>query len=245
MVALILAAGYATRLYPLTKDTSKALLPIGGKPILDYIVDEILEIPEITKIVIISNNPFYNDFCQWSKMRNLEDIITVIDDGSTSLENRLGAVGDIVYALDKENIDDDLLIIAGDTFFNYKLLDAYKYFVDTGKNCVVVKETDDIELCKRCGICTIDSNNRIIHFEEKPPVPQSNMLVYATYFFKSEVISMFKQYVKEGNLIDAPGFFLSWLIHKVDVLAYKMKGECYDIGTLETYDSICKMYENS
>lgn len=244
MKSIILAAGYATRLYPLTKNKPKALLPICNKPILNYIVDEIESIQEINEILIVSNDKFYNDFVFWANSNNSTVPIKIINDNTTNDQNKLGAIGDINLVLKKENINEDVLIIAGDNFFTFKLKDFYNFYTNVDKDCILVKEMKDQNQLKRMGIAELDLNNKVIGMEEKPKNPKTNIAVYAAYIYKKDTLKLIEKYLNEGNNPDAPGFFPSWLYDKKDVYAYKFKGECYDIGTHESYkqvnEIICK-----
>ncbi|NJD02193.1 MAG: nucleotidyltransferase family protein [Ruminiclostridium sp.] len=242
MKAVIIAAGYATRLYPLTMNRPKALLTINGKPIIDYICDEIDTIDIIDEILVVSNHKFINNFLCWVCKRTGKKKIKLLDDGSISEEDRLGAIGDIKFVLDKENIKDDVLIVAGDNFFTYKLLDFYKFFLECKKDCIAVHEVDRIEDLKRMGVVKIDENARVIDFAEKPENPQSNIAVYASYIYLKDTLPLFDTYLREGNKPDAPGYFPAWLCLKKDIFAFSFDGECYDIGTHEALSEVRKKF---
>ena len=238
MKAIILAAGYATRLYPLTKDRPKALLPIAGKPILDYIVDEIETIDEADSLVIVSNDKFYNNFVEWKKGRKSRLDITVLNDNTTDDTNKLGAVGDINYAIDSLKIDEDILVMAGDNIFTFRLKEFADYYKEKNADTILAKRIDNINDLKRMGNAVLDENGRVIDMVEKPENPPSDTAVYAVYMYKKETVPMIKQYLKEGGNPDAPGFFPSWLHKKKDVYAYIFNGDCYDIGTPESYKEV-------
>ena len=243
MIALILAAGYATRLYPLTINKPKALLPINNKPIIDYIVDEIETIDAVDEIVVISNHKFAGCFHEWADSLKSGKKITVLDDGTSSEETRRGAIGDILFAIDEKNIDEEVLVIAGDNFFTYSLKDYYDYYTKIDKDCVCVKRFENREMLKHFGVALLDENSKGLEIEEKPAQPKTNMAVYATYMYKRDTVPMFRQYIQEGNKPDAPGYFLEWLYKRKEVYAYTFEGECYDIGTPESYRSVCEEYE--
>lgn len=238
MKAIILAAGYATRLYPLTKNLAKPLLPICGKPIIDYLVDEINEIKDIDEIYVISNGVFYDQFENWKSNSNSKDKITVLNDNTFSNDTRLGAIGDISLCVDTYNIDDDTLVIAGDNLFDFKLIDVYNAFKKENKDCVCVKQIDDVELLKGFAVATVDDNDVIVDLIEKPLVPPSDIAVFATYMYKKDTVGLFKKYLDEGNNKDAPGYFVEYLYKIKEVYAYKFLGECIDIGTLDSYNSV-------
>ena len=242
MKAIILAAGYATRLYPLTKDRPKALLPIAGKPILDYIVDEIETIDEADSLVIVSNDKFYNNFVEWKKGRKSRLDITVLNDNTTDDTNKLGAVGDINYAIDSLKIDEDILVMAGDNIFTFRLKEFADYYKEKNADTILAKRIDNINDLKRMGNAVLDENGRVIDMVEKPENPPSDTAVYAVYMYKKETVPMIKQYLKEGGNPDAPGFFPSWLHKKKDVYAYIFNGDCYDIGTPESYKEVNEIF---
>ncbi len=243
MKAIILVAGYATRLYPLTLNTPKALLPIGGKPIIDYITDEINTIDAIDEIFVVSNHKFADNFFSWAEKKTNAKKITVIDDGTTTEDTRKGAIGDIIYTIKQQNIDDDLMVIAGDNFFTYELKDYYNYFKEKNCDCVCVKEFEDREMLKHFGVAVLDENSKVIDFEEKKENPSSNKVVYATYIYKRETLPLFDKYAQQGNKLDAPGYFIQWLFKEKDLFAYQItKGECYDIGTHKAYDEIKEIF---
>ncbi|MCL2611449.1 MAG: nucleotidyltransferase family protein [Defluviitaleaceae bacterium] len=242
MKAIILAAGYATRLYPLTVDKPKALLPIAKKPIIDYIVDELNTLECVSEIIVVSNNKFFSDFLAWADQENPKKI-TVLNDKTESEETRLGAIGDIQFVITEKNINEDIIIIAGDNFFTYTLNDYYDFYKEKNADCVCTKEISDIEALKSFAVALTDENDKLINLEEKPENPKSNLAAFATYIYKKETLPLFKTYLEEGNKSDAPGYFLEWLYKRKDVYAWKMNGDCYDIGTPLAYKEICEKYE--
>lgn len=240
MKALILAAGYATRLYPLTIDNPKALLPVRGRAILDYIVDEIETIDEINEIVVISNNRFFVLFEVWGDERRetSQKKITVLDDGTTSEENKLGAIGDMWFAIETLHIDEDIVVIAGDNLFTYRLKDSFDAFKKSGLDMVLAKQIPVLSELQRMAVGILDTNNIIVDMEEKPKNPKSDIAFFATYFYKQETIPMIKAYLDQGNTPDAPGHFPAWLYVRKSVLAFLFDGECVDIGTPESYEEV-------
>lgn len=242
MKAIILVAGYATRLYPLTKTTPKPLLHVGGKPIIDYIVDEINTLDAVDSIFVVSNHKFASHFEEWAKNKNNSKPITVIDDGTDSDETKKGAIGDIQYTIEQGNIDDDVVIIAGDNLFTYKLKEYYDFYNEKKADCVCVKQFDDMEMIKQLGVVLLDENNKVLDLEEKPSKPKSNKAAFATYMYTKETVKLFKEYLAAGNSPDAPGYFLQWLHKKKDVYAYVMNGECYDIGTFKALEEVRRIY---
>lgn len=243
MKAIILAAGYATRLYPLTLNKPKALLDVGGKPILDYILDEINTIEQIDEIYLVSNHKYAENFKEWGKRENKKPI-HVLDDNTMSDADKKGAIGDIQFVVDEMNIADDILIIASDNFFTYKLKDFYSYYEELQKDCVCAGVLESTEDLRRFAVASLDKDNKILELVEKPENPTSNVGVYATYIYTKETVLLFKKYLAEGNMPDAPGYFLQWL-HKIkDVYAYIFNGVCFDIGTPEAYAQVCSDFES-
>lgn len=243
MKAIILAAGYATRLYPLTLHTPKALLPINQKAIIDYIVEELNTIQEIDTIYVVTNHRFADDFTTWAKTAPGKTPIEVIDDGTTDDTNKKGAVGDIGFVIEQKQIDDELLVIAGDNFFTYSLQDYVNFYREKGHDCVCVKKWPNREELKQFGVALLDADGKVLDIEEKPAQPKSDTAVFATYLYKQDTVPLFAEYLAAGNNPDAPGNFPAWLYRRKDVYAYTFSGECYDIGTPESYREVCRMYE--
>ena len=243
MKAIILAAGYATRLYPLTLHTPKALLPINQKAIIDYIVEELNTIQEIDAIYVVTDHRFADDFTTWAKTAPGKTPIEVIDDGTTDDTNKKGAVGDIGFVIEQKQIDDELLVIAGDNFFTYSLQDYVNFYREKGHDCVCVKKWPNREELKQFGVALLDADGKVLDIEEKPAQPKSDTAVFATYLYKQDTVPLFAEYLAAGNNPDAPGNFPAWLYRRKDVYAYTFSGECYDIGTPESYREVCRMYE--
>lgn len=238
MKAIILAAGYATRLYPLTKDKAKPLLPVKGKPIIGYIADQIDTIGEIDEIFVVTNHKFHKQFEEWAAeyAPNISKKITVLDDGTLNEDIRLGAIGDINFTIEQANIDDDLCIIAGDNLFTYKLSDFVAYHKNVQADCVIAKRIVDREMLKAFAVAEIDADSRLVSLVEKPEEPQSDIGVFASYLYTKDTVKLIREYLNEGNKPDAPGYFVEWLYRRKPVYVHIMNGECYDIGTLKAYE---------
>ena len=241
MKCLILAAGYATRLYPLTENFPKPLLEVKGKPILDYLISDLETTGYINEYIVISNHKYINNFINWQKMH--KEKITILDDGSISNEERLGALKDIKYALDKLDIKEDVLIIAGDNLLDFSLKDFLSYARKINSSCVMYYEMDDINKLKKTGVLEIDRNNLVIGMEEKPENPKSHYSCPPFYYYLNKDLRMINDACKDKNNIDAPGSFVKYLYNKTKIYAYKMPGNRYDIGTLESYQKINKIYK--
>ena len=242
MKAIILAAGYATRLYPLTLNMPKALLEVGNQTVLDYIVDEIETIGEINEIFIVSNHRFANHFYDWRKRRIFNTRVKIIDDGTISDENKLGAIGDINLVIKKENINEDILVIAGDNLFTFKLMDFYQFYLNKKTDCILVQEKEELEELKSMGVVRVNEDNKVLQFQEKSNQPISNIAVYASYIYLKDTLPLITQYLVENNNPDAPGYFPAWLYNKKDIYAYRFNGECYDIGTHKSYDEVKRIF---
>lgn len=242
MKAIILAAGYATRLYPLTLNMPKALLPIGKKPIIDHIVEKMDTVEELDEIYVVSNDKFASHFEEWAKTAKSRVPIRVLNDGTTDDSNKRGAIGDIAFVIEEARISDDLMVIAGDNFFTYSLADYVRYFHEKDRDCVCVKVWEDESQLSQFGVALLDEKGMVLDIEEKPAKPKSNTAVFAAYLYKKETVPMFAEYLAAGNKPDAPGNFPAWLYHKKEVYAYTFDGECYDIGTPESYHEVCAMY---
>ncbi|MFL5726064.1 MAG: NDP-sugar synthase [Gaiellaceae bacterium] len=221
MKALILAAGYATRLRPLTDSIAKPLLPVGGRPMVDWILDRIAE-TSVDEIHLVTNARFAGDFERWAQGKD----VLVHDDGTTSNEDRLGAIGDIDFV----GLDDDLLAIASDNLFDYSLADYETYWRAKGGSCVAVYDVGDPELAKKYGVVDVDEDDRITNFLEKPDEPPTTLCATATYLYRREDAALVSTYLAEGNPPDQPGNFVAWLHKRAPVYAYRFSGEWYDIG---------------
>ena len=244
MKAIILAAGYATRMYPLTLNKPKALLPLGNRLVIDYIVAQINRLSAVDTLYVVTNQKFFTQFESWKKAAVSELPIEILNDGSDCEDNRLGAIGDIHFTIREKEIDDDVCIIAGDNYFTFDLREQYDCFKSTGCDTVCAGRIASREQLKQFAVAVLDADSRIVSLIEKPQEPPSDIAVYASYFYRRDTVPMFSQYLNEGHMPDAPGYFVQWL-HKVkDVRAYIMNGESYDIGTIETYDTVNKMLKD-
>jgi glucose-1-phosphate thymidylyltransferase len=245
MNALILAAGYATRLYPLTLNKAKPLLQVGGKPIIEWLVDHLAEVPELGTIYIVTNDKFAADFQAWAdsyEQRNRHLRFKVINDGSTTDANKLGAIGDINLLLTRENLaNTDLLVLAGDNLFTESL----KGFVEFAKGTeatVALYDVRDIEAIKKYATVSTDGSGVITAFEEKPQKPTSTLAAIALYYYSRSVLPLFVTYLATGNNPDQPGRFLQWLYVRKPVHTFELKGEWLDIGSKETLEAADRMF---
>jgi glucose-1-phosphate thymidylyltransferase len=219
--ALILAAGYATRLRPLTDTIPKQLLPVGGRPMVDWVLDRIQE-TSADEIHLVTNARFAKDFERWAADKD----VTIHNDGTTSNDDRLGAIGDIQFV----GLDDDLLAVAGDNLFDYSLADYEDYWRAKGESCIAVLDVKDPELAKKYGIVDVDENDRVTNFVEKPEHPPTTLCATATYLYRRDHARLIEAYLAEGNPPDQPGNYIAWLHKREPVYAYRFAGEWYDIG---------------
>ena len=240
MKCLILAAGYATRLYPLTENFPKPLLEVKGKTILDWLVDDIKSVGLVDQYIVISNHKFVGHFEKWAEGKKQN--ITVLDDGTLSNETRLGAVKDIQFAIDELKLDDDLLIIAGDNVLDFSLTVFIQYALQKKTSCIMRYYEPKLERLKKSGVLVVENDGLVINMQEKPEKPQSTWCCPPFYFIAKKDVPMVAKGIAAGCGTDAPGSFIAWLYKKVSVYAMRMPGKLYDIGTLESYEQIKQTY---
>jgi glucose-1-phosphate thymidylyltransferase len=221
--ALILAAGYATRLYPLTKDRPKPLLEVGGRPMVDWILDRIREVDDVGEVHVVTNAKFAPAFRAWAPAG-----VAVHDDGTTSEDDRLGAIGDVAFV---DLAGDDLLVIAGDNLFDFSLRDLVAFWRTKGRaSAVALYDVGDRELARKYGIVDLGEDDRVVGFLEKPEEPPSTLAATATYVFHRDHLGLVRRYLDEGNSPDQPGRFVAWLQAREPVYGYRCDGEWLDIG---------------
>ena len=244
MKTLILAAGYGTRLYHLTKDTPKPLLPIQGKPLIDYLLEKVQKLSDLKVVMVITNKKFFSHFQNWTKQhQNLKFEIRILNDGTDSNETRLGSMGDIDFALRKEAVDDDLLVIGGDNLFNQGLDE----FVQTAKKksprvTIGLFDLKNTEAAKIFGVVSLDGKNRVVSFEEKPQNPKSSLIGMCLYYFPKDSLGLIRDYLNDSKRFDTTGEYIQWLFKREDVYAVTFQGKWYDIGSLEAYDDAQKNF---
>ena len=240
MKCLILAAGYATRLYPLTENFPKPLLKVGDKSILDYLVDDIGSAGLVDGFVIISNHKFARHFWQWASGKSVPGAtFTVVDDGTSTNETRLGAVRDIQFAVDSLGLDDDLLVVAGDNILDFSLVEFIRYAQSKRTSCIMRYYEEDEKRLHKSGIVEVDPDDRIIGMEEKPAEPKSHWCCPPFYFYTREDARRVAEGIAAGCGVDAPGSFAAWLSTRTPVHAMQMPGRRFDIGDIESYRRVC------
>jgi len=240
MKCLILAAGYATRLYPLTENFPKPLLTVGEKTILDWLVDDIDGSRNVDGYVVISNHKFATHFEAWAKTKKQN--ITVLDDGTVSNETRLGAVRDIQFAIDRLALKDDLLVIAGDNLLDFSLKAFVRYAVEKQSSCVMRYFEPSRARLVKSGVLSVDETDRILEMTEKSPEPKSNWCCPPFYYYTRQDAAKIAEAIVAGCGVDAPGSLVAWLCNRVPMFAMEMPGSRYDIGNLESYEQVKKDY---
>ena len=241
MKCLILAAGYATRLYPLTENFPKPLLKVGDKTILDWLIDDIEGAGLVDEYVVISNHKFAHHFTEWASGKSVK--ITVVDDGTSTNETRLGAVRDIQFAIDRLHLDDDMLVIAGDNVLDFSLQKFVRYAHAKQTSCIMRYYEADAKRLTKCGVVEVDPDDRILGMEEKPAQPRSNWCCPPFYFYTKADARLVPAGIKAGCGTDAPGSYIAWLCTQTPVYAMEMPGCRYDIGNLESYHKVCAEYK--
>lgn len=241
MKCLILAAGYATRLYPLTENFPKPLLKVGDKTILDWLVDDIDIVGEVDEYVVISNHKYAEHFSDWAQTKKQK--VTVVDDMTSTNETRLGAVKDIQFAIDKLSLDDDMLVIAGDNVLDFSLTKFIKYAKEKNTSCIMrYYEPDDKKLLK-CGVVTIDDNDKVLNMTEKSLTPATHWCCPPFYYYVKTDAKLVQRGIDSGCGTDAPGSYIAWLCTQAAVHAMEMPGKRYDIGNLESYEKVKAEYK--
>lgn len=239
MHALILAAGYATRLYPLTEHTPKPLLLVKGKPMINHIVEKILEVEVIQEITVITNNKFYDQFVAWQKTAAFQKPIRIINDLTLNNTDRLGAIGDINFAIKQKKINDDLLIIAGDNLFTFSLVDFIRFFHEKKASALAIFDTHDKKkIEKLLGCVELDHQQKIVSFEEKPQHPKTTLAATFCYAFTKEDLIILDHCLQEKQKLDNGGDFIRYLTQRKPVYGFTFSGKWYDIGSKEQYELV-------
>lgn len=236
MKAIVLAAGYATRLYPLTLNTAKPLIEVGGDKLINYLLYDLSKSQDIDKIFVVVNQKFLSNFENWlGEVKNkIKTKISLVNDGSMDESTKLGAVGDIHFVIENKKIDDDILVIAGDNLFSDSFLPFVEYCKKQNAPILGTYDVKDLELVKKLSVIKTDSDGQITHFEEKPQKPTSTMTGIALYFYPKHKIEMIKQYIREGNNPDQPGRLTEWFYRKTPVFTWAVPGTWFDVGSHES-----------
>ena len=243
MKTIVIAAGYATRLGELTKNFPKPLLEIGQRTILGRLLDDIDTIPDIDEHIIITNHRFAHIFEEWAAKQHYTKPVTIVDDGTSTNETRLGAVGDLLYAMDKLHLNDDLLVVAADNLLFF----SFREFVDFAKakqtSCIMYHEQPSIEKLQRTGVVVLDENNRVLEMAEKPQVPKTPHAVPPFYLYMTKDFDLIRHSLENGCGNDAPGNLAHYLVEHTVMHACPMSGGRFDIGSLDTYYEACEKFK--
>lgn len=242
MINVVIAAGYATRLGELTRNFPKPLLKIGDNTILGRMLDDIDTIPEITEHIIITNHKFAPIFNEWAKDLQYTKPITIVDDGTSTNETRLGAVCDLLYAIKERNINDDLLVVAADNILFFSFKEFVDFAIEKQTSCIMCHEQPSIEKLQRTGVIVVDENWKVLNMEEKPQEPKSHWAVPPFYIYLKKDLDLVRASVDNGCGKDAPGNLAHYMVEKTDMHAWKMSAGRFDIGSLDTYYEACQRF---
>ena len=245
MKVLILAAGYATRLYPLTLTTPKPLLPVAGKPMVEYVLDNLSPITGIDRIYVVTNAKFAGHFQKWAdeyRTAKAKLEFTIVNDGSTDDSNKLGAIGDINFVLKTQNVNDDLIVVAGDNLFSQSLEEFGELCREKKAPVLALYDVGNLEEIKKYNSISTDSAGRITFFEEKPKNPTSTLTGIALYYYPKSTLPLIRQYIADGNNPDQPGRLVQWLYPRIPFYTWRVPGLWYDIGSKETLEEANKIF---
>ena len=242
MKNIVIAAGYATRLGELTKNFPKPLLKIGDNTILGRMLDDIDRIPEIDEHIIITNHKFAHIFEQWKLGTAYQKQITIIDDGTETNDTRLGAVCDLLFAMEKLGIDDDMLVVAADNLLFFSFKEFVDFANEKGTSCIMCHEQPSIEKLQRTGVVVLDNNNKVLNMEEKPEHPKSHWAVPPFYIYKKHDLDLIRHSVESGCGKDAPGNLAHYMVDRTTIHAWPMSAGRFDIGSLDTYYEACEKF---
>jgi glucose-1-phosphate thymidylyltransferase len=241
----VLGAGYATRLYPLTRERPKPLLPIGGVPMLSRICDCVFEVDGLQRICLVTNHRFVRNYYNWLReyegRRSRRCPVEIFDDLTDSNDDRLGAIGDMQFVIRHAKIDDDLLVIAGDNLFDFPLGDFVAFGREKG-SCIGLKDLGSKDLVSLYGQVELDDSGRVVEFEEKPPRPRSTLVSIGVYFFGKKHVPLIERYIEEGHNADRPGNYIQWLHKTIELYGYVIKGDWFDIGDIDSYNRANEIY---
>lgn len=242
MKNIVIAAGYATRLGELTKNFPKPLLKIGSNTILGRIIDDIDTIPNIDEHIIVSNHKFVDFFHEWAENSHYTKPVTIIDDGTSTNETRLGAVRDLLLVLNEREVDDDVLVVAADNILDF----SFQGFVDFAKqrnsSCIMCHYQPSIEKLQRTGVVVLDDDSKVVNMEEKPQNPKSTWAVPPFYVYMKQDLPLIRTCIENGCGFDAPGNLAHYLVDRTTIHAYEMPGSRFDIGSLDSYKEAKRLF---
>jgi glucose-1-phosphate thymidylyltransferase len=231
--ALILAAGYATRLYPLTLDRPKALLPVGGKPMLDHLMEQLERVEGLDEVYVVTNSKFAEAFREWAAARSGLPL-RIIDDGTVDDDSKLGAIGDLDLTIREAELDDDLIVLAGDNLFSQSIAPFPVFALGKGGPALGVYDVGDLDTIRRYSVIELDDDDRVTRLEEKPERPRSTLAGIALYFYPRSALRYVREYLEDGNNPDQPGRLVQWLYPRTPVYGWLVPGRWFDVGSKET-----------
>jgi len=231
--AVILAAGYATRLYPLTLDRPKALLPVGGKPMLDRLTEQLEHVEGLDEVYVVTNSKFADAFRKWAAGRSGLPL-RILDDATVDDESRLGAIGDLDLTIREAELDDDLLVLAGDNLFSESIAPFPVFALEKGGPALGVYDVGDLDTIRRYSVIELDGDDRVTRLEEKPEQPRSTLAGIALYFYPRSALRFVREYLEDGNNPDQPGRLVQWLYPRAPVYGWRVPGRWFDVGSKET-----------
>ena len=240
MKNIVIAAGYATRLYPLTENFPKPLLTVGNNTILGRLIDDIDQIPDVSEHIVVSNHKFVRHFEEWATARQGGKPIRVIDDGTETNETRLGAVRDLLLAINQCHVNEDILVIAADNILDFSFKGFVDYFKQKGTSVIMCHEEPELRKLRRTGVIAVDGDMRVLEMQEKPEHPVSHWAVPPFYIYRKEDLSLIKDCLNHGCGFDAPGNLAHYLCGVTTIHAYPMPGKRFDIGSLDSYEEAKK-----
>lgn len=240
MRAILLCAGFATRMYPLTRNFPKPLLEVAGKPVLDYLLDQLIELPGLSEIHLVSNARFVDHFARWRAswqptLAKKHMTISIHNDGTTGNDNRLGAVADLDFVLQKLPDTQPTLITAGDNIFRFAIAPIWQKFVSEQKNCILALPEKRLDKLRRTGVLELGADDRVAKLHEKPIDPPSTWTAPALYFLQPAALQHVAAYLAQDDAEDAPGHFIAYLVEREPVFAAKIDGTRFDIGSMQSY----------
>lgn len=237
MKALILAAGYGTRLYSLIQNTPKAFLKVNGKPLINYLLEKLNNLSNLNEVLVVTNNKFFVSFEEWAKKQDCFSFpIRIINDETNAAEDRLGSIGDIQYVIQKNGMSDDLLVVGSDNLFDYSLKDFIFFSQKKSPGISIgVYDVGSLKDAKSFGVVRIDQEDKVVSFEEKPENPQSSLIAMCLYYFPKDSLPLVEEYLKETKKSDRAGDYIRWIQGKKSVFGFKFIGKWYDIGSVESY----------
>ena len=248
MKLIILGAGYATRLYPLTLNQPKPLLHVAGKPMMEHLLQHMSPIESIDHIYIVTNAKYADHFQNWAdeylSTRSLLNL-TIVNDGSTDDSNKLGAIGDLSLVLNQERIDDDIIVVAGDNLLSHSLQDFETFCQEKRAPVLAVYDIGNLDEVKKYNAIDVDEDSRILFFEEKPATPKSTLVGIALYYYPRSALSLIRQYVEEGNNPDQPGRLVEWMYKRTPFYTWRVPGIWYDVGSKETLAEANRVFTNA